>query len=344
MGKVNPSVFFVGLTFFLFIIFMSSLALGASSISITDVFSILYHWLTAGDLISFSASDIYIITELRLPRTLLAFLVGAALGVSGAVIQTLFRNPLADPSLIGVSSGAALAAASMLVFSTTLFINPEWISGLVSASAFVGGMLATLVVMRLGQDRYRMALGTLLLVGIAINALAMSGIGLLTYIANETTLRSLTFWMLGSLAQATWGMVGLATILIGATMIALPLYARPLNALLLGEAEAQHLGIAVEKVKYSVLLMSALAVGTTVAFAGIISFIGLVVPHMVRMLVGANHRYVLPGSILLGGSLLMLADIGARTLVIPAELPIGIITALLGAPFFLALIMRAKKS
>lgn len=344
MLNIKPIRFFMSSMALLLIVFMASLTMGASDISIADALSMIFHGITGDASSHFSPTDLYVITELRLPRTLLAFLVGAALGVSGAVIQTLFRNPLADPSLIGVSSGAALGAAGMLVLGSGLFLNMTavWMPWWVALSAFVGGIVATLIVMRVGQRRDRLSLGTLLLVGIAINALAMSGIGLLSYMASEATLRSLTFWMLGSLTQATWSSLGLVAFFVVPVLLFLPLSSRALNALLLGEAEARHLGIPVEKIKNRVLIGSALAVAVCVAITGIIGFVGLVIPHVVRLLVGANHRYVLPGSILLGGTLLMLADIAARTWVAPAELPIGIITALLGAPFFLALIMRQR--
>lgn len=341
MLKIKPIYFFIALLSLCGGVFLLSLCVGASSVRLPDILQILGQ----GNVAPINSSDIYIITELRLPRTILAFLVGAALALTGAVLQTLFRNPLADPSLIGVSSGAALGAAIMLVLGGTLMVNFTlmWMTWLVYLSAFAGGILVTVIVMRVGQSRYKMSLGTLLLVGIAINALATSGIGLLIYIANETTLRSLTFWMLGSLTQATWSTVGITALFVMLAVIFIPFYAKALNALLLGEADAYHLGIPVEKVKYRLLFCCALAISATVAIAGMIGFVGLVVPHMVRMLIGSNHRYVLPGSVILGGTLLMLADIGARTWVAPAEMPIGIITALLGAPFFLFLILRAKQ-
>ncbi len=324
---IKPSRFLLALLFLSLAILGASLLIGASHISFSPL----------------SPTDLYVLTELRLPRALLALLVGAALGMSGAVLQTLFRNPLADPSLIGVSSGAALGAATLLVLGAHLFLYlGQWMSFFVALSAFVGGVIATIIVMRLSTAQNRLSLGAVLLVGIAINALAMSGIGLLSYIATETTLRSLTFWMLGSLAHTTWSSLGLLTLFVLPVLITLPFFSRALNALLLGETEARHLGIAVEKTKNIILLASALAVAATVAVAGIIGFVGLVVPHIIRMSIGTDHRYLLPASGLLGGCLLMLADIGARTWFAPAELPIGIITALLGAPFFLALIMRQK--
>ena len=332
--KISPQYFFSILIVFLILTFIASLSLGASEVSLLDIVTE-----------NLSATDSYIITELRFPRTILAFLVGAGLALTGAVMQTLFRNPLADPSLIGVSSGAALGAALFLVFgaSQTILVSSIFFPFLLPLSAFIGGLLATGILVLIGQRQHYTSVSILLLAGIALNALAGSGIGLLTYLASDVSLRSFTFWTLGSLAQATWPMVGFATFFIGIALVILPFFSKAFNALLLGEAEARHLGIPVERVKRIALLLCALAIGAAVAAAGIIAFVGLVVPHIVRLLMGANHRYVLPGSILLGGSLLMLADIGARTFVVPAELPIGIITALIGAPFFLALIMRERK-
>jgi iron complex transport system permease protein len=336
-------IFFSSLLIATVIIFFWSLASGPHALEFSAVLNHLGQWLS-GTHSNASAGDIYVVTELRLPRTILAFLVGAALALSGAVVQTLFRNPLADPSLIGVSSGAALAAAAALVLGGTwaLSYNAALTQYLLPVSAFIGGLIATWLIVKISRTHYATSLSIVLLTGIAINALAGSGIGLLSYVATDTMLRSITFWTLGSLAQANWTSVVLAVIFMGIVLVTMPFYTRAFNALLLGEAAAQHLGIAVEKVKRGALFGVALSVGAAVALTGIIGFIGLVIPHMVRLVLGSNHKYVLPGSILLGGNILMLADISARTWLAPAELPIGIITALLGAPFFLLLIIREK--
>ncbi|MBK1706004.1 FecCD family ABC transporter permease [Halochromatium glycolicum] len=286
-----------------------------------------------------------VILSIRLPRTLLGLLVGAGLAVAGAAMQGLFRNPLADPGLIGVSAGAALAAVSVIVLGGQglAFLTQALGPFSLPIAAFAGGLVTTLLVYRLASRDGRTSVTTLLLAGIAINALAGAGTGLLTYLADDQQLRTLTFWSMGSLGGATWPEVGSAALLIAVPLLALPLLARTLNALLLGEAEAGHLGIAVQRMQPLIVALAALAVGAAVAVSGIIGFVGLVVPHLLRLALGPDHRLLLPGAALLGGSLLLLADLLARTLVTPAELPIGILTALLGGPFFLALLLRWQR-
>jgi iron complex transport system permease protein len=286
-----------------------------------------------------------VIETIRLPRTLLGLLVGAALAVAGAAMQGLFRNPLADPGLIGVSAGSALAAVGVIVLGSqgglaflTMSLGPFTLP----LAAFGGGLITTLIVYRLASREGHTSVTTLLLAGIAINALCGAGTGLLTYLADDQQLRNLTFWSMGSLGGATWSQVGTVSLLIALPLLALPLLARTLNALLLGEAEAGHLGIAVQRMQRIIVALAALAVGAAVAVSGLIGFVGLVVPHLLRLALGPDHRFLLPGAALLGGSLLLLADLLARTLVTPAELPIGILTALLGGPFFLALLMRRR--
>ncbi len=285
-----------------------------------------------------------VIQTIRLPRTLLGLLVGAALAVAGASMQGLFRNPLADPGLIGVSAGSALAAVTVIVLGTQglAFLTQALGAFSLPLAAFAGGLVTTLVVYRLASRDGHTSVTTLLLAGIAINALCGAGTGLLTYVADDQQLRSLTFWSMGSLGGATWSQVGSIAPLIAVPLLSLPLLARALNALLLGEAEAGHLGIPVQTMQRLIVALAALAVGAAVAVSGLIGFVGLVVPHLLRLAMGPDHRFLLPGAALLGGSLLLLADLLARTLVAPAELPIGILTALLGGPFFLALLMRQR--
>lgn len=283
-----------------------------------------------------------IITSIRLPRAVLGMLVGAALGASGAAIQGLFRNPLADPGLIGVSGGAALAAVCVIVLGGTA-LGPliNWMGPYsLMLAAFAGGFLTTLVVAHIASSRSGgTSTSTLLLAGIAINIITGAGIGIFTYMADDTQLRTLTFWSMGSLGGALWEVVLSAGSLIVLVLLLLPTLARPLNALLLGESEARHLGIDVDRVKRRVMLLSALAVGASVAATGMIGFVGLVVPHLVRLTLGPDHRYLLPASALLGGLFLLVADMLARTLIAPAELPIGLLTSIIGGPFFIALII-----
>jgi iron complex transport system permease protein len=292
----------------------------------------------------FSRQQEAVLLAIRLPRALAGILVGAALAVSGAALQGLFRNPLADPALIGVSNGAALAAVVTIVFGGSLApLLPFLPAGLMlPLAAFAGGLVATSVVYRIASRDGRTDVATMLLAGVAVNAIAGAGIGLMVFLSDDQQLRDLNYWMLGSLGGITWDSLGLAApfILVGA--LALPFFARPLNALLLGEIEAVHLGFHVERSKRIIVVLAAMATGTAVAITGVIGFIGLVVPHLVRLTAGPDHRLLLPASALFGASLLLIADLFARTLVLPAELPIGILTACVGGPFFIWLLLSRR--
>lgn len=282
-----------------------------------------------------------IVWQIRLPRVLLAAGVGAVLALCGAVMQGLFRNPLADPSLIGVSSGASVGASVAIVLAS------GWLPSLLglpltAAAAFAGGLVATLLVYHLATSATGTSVATMLLAGIAITALAGAGGGLLSYFADNATLRRITLWQMGSLSGATFERAVLMVVLALVLALWLPRFARALNALLLGESEARHLGIAVQRVKRTLIVLTALGVGSAVAAAGMVAFVGLVVPHMVRLLAGPDHRYLLPASALGGALLLVAADTLARTIIAPVELPTGIITALLGAPFFVTLLYQQR--
>lgn len=269
--------------------------------------------------------------------------VGAVLALSGVAMQGLFRNPLADPGLVGVSSGAALGAALAIVFGASLGGLPAFLAPyLLSLCAFGGGLGVTWLVYRLGRRDGQTSVATMLLAGIALTALSGAVIGLFTYLADDATLRTLTFWNLGSLNGASYPR--LWPLLLVALLVAcwLPRRADALNALLLGESEARHLGFDVERLKAELVLCTALGVGAAVAAAGMIGFIGLVVPHLIRLVAGPDHRTLLPASMMAGAILLLLADLLARLALAPAELPIGIVTALIGAPFFLYLLLRGR--
>ncbi len=274
---------------------------------------------------------------IRVPRVALASLVGAGLATGGAALQGLFRNPLADPTLIGVSSGASLGAVMAIGFGSLAFGSISAALGLwlLPAMAFVGGLAATAVCLRVGRVEGQTRTPLMLLAGIAVNALSGAGIGLAMHVVSDAQLRNLTFWMLGSLGGATVRSVALVGPILLGSVFGLLGVARSLNALLLGEREAHHLGVSVERVRLRVVLLTALAVGASVGITGMIGFVGLVVPHLVRTLLGPDHRRLLPASALAGATLLVLADLGARTVAAPAELPVGVVTALLGAPFFL---------
>lgn len=279
------------------------------------------------------------VLQIRLPRVLLALLVGAALGLAGAAMQGLMRNPLADPGLIGVSAGAGLSAAVLMVLGAGTLL-PTAIA--LPITSFVGGAAAAWAVLRLSLVDGRTRIATMLLAGLALNAVAGAGIGFLAYVADDFALRAVTLWMFGSLGRAGFAELAVAAPLLMLPIVALPAQAQKLNALLLGEAEAQHLGVDVEALKRRTSVLIVLAVAVSVALAGIIGFVGLVVPHLVRLWTGPDHRHVLPGSALLGALLLLVADTASRTLFVPAELPIGILTALIGGPFFLALLLRYR--
>ena len=294
-----------------------------------------------------------VLWQIRVPRGVLAVCAGAALGLAGAAQQGLFRNPLADPALIGVSSGAALAAVTAIVlgeqitgkFAATLPIS---LVALVPISAFAGGLLATLAALRLaraaqprGSDEDT---GSLLLAGIAVNAVCAAGTGLLITLSDDRQLRDILFWTMGSLGGGDWiGISGAGVGMLVALVFLLPA-ARSLDALLLGKREALYLGVNIDRLRSMVVVVTALAVGSAVAVTGIIGFVGLVVPHLTRLLVGSRHQLVLPGAALLGGSLLLLADAAARTVAAPAELPIGLVTSAIGGPFFLVLLWRRGRS
>jgi iron complex transport system permease protein len=278
-----------------------------------------------------------IVGQLRLPRVLLAAAMGAILAISGAAMQGLFRNPLADPSLIGITAGASLGAAVAIVAGGSLMQGYLGMS-LVSAGAFIGGAIAVLFVYRLATTANGTSVATMLLAGIAITALAGALGGLLEFFADNDRLRRISLWKMGGLEGANYSRLLLASV-VGALLLAvLPRYATALNAMLLGESEARHLGIRVDQVKLALIFWVAIGVGTSVAMVGTIAFVGLVVPHIVRMLTGPDHHRLLPASALAGALLLVLADTLARVVLAPTELPVGVITAIVGVPFFISLL------
>lgn len=285
-----------------------------------------------------------VIAQVRLPRILFGLLVGAALGGSGAALQVLFRNPLADPGLIGISSGAALGAVTAIVLGGAL--APAVMAMLsiyaIPCAAFIGAGIATVAIVTIGNRRGKVDVALMLLAGIAINAIAQSGIGGLSFIADDQQLRNLTFWTLGSLAIAGWDALPLIAICVLGPLALIASQAGALNRFMLGEVEAAHLGLDVKKLKRRIILSVALSVGAAVSFSGAINFVGLVVPHVVRLVAGADNRIVVPGSMLCGAILTVLADLAARIVVIPAELPVGLVMGAVGGPFFLWLLLRTQ--
>ena len=280
-----------------------------------------------------------IVGQIRLPRVLLAALMGAILGMSGAAMQGLFRNPLADPSLIGVTAGASLGAALVIVLGGSLLQGYTALTA-VSIGAFAGGAVAVVFVYRLATSSNGTSVATMLLAGIAITALAGALGSLLEFYADNDMLRRISLWKMGGMDGANYPRLLLASVVATALLLALPRYATALNALLLGESEARHLGINVDSAKIALITWVALGVGTSVALVGTIAFVGLVVPHIVRMLVGPDHRVLLPASALAGAILLVVADTLSRVVMAPTELPVGIITAIVGVPFFISLLRQ----
>ncbi len=283
-----------------------------------------------------------VLLELRLPRVTLAAIVGAALAASGAVLQGLFRNPLAEPQLIGVSSGAALGAIAMIVLGGGLALPAVVQPYSIPLAAIAGALTVTASLYLIASRRGSTDVTTMLLIGIAINAIAAVGIGLFTWLANDGELRSLTFWSLGSFGGAQWSTAVPALLLIALSLAILLPTGADLDRLQLGELEARRLGVSVPKLKRRLVFATAVGVGAAVSVSGIIGFVGLVVPHIARMLVGVHHRRLIIAASMLGAALAIIADLGARTLVAPAEMPVGLITSAIGAPFFLWLILRVQ--
>tara|TARA_Y100001970_G_scaffold44235_1_gene55225 strand:- start:268 stop:1191 length:924 start_codon:yes stop_codon:yes gene_type:complete len=282
--------------------------------------------------------------QIRSPRVLLAGLVGASLGISGASLQGLFRNPLADPGLIGVSAGAALGAAIVIVLGSSII--PDYIFGplILPLAAVTGAALVIYLLYLFTKGFGYQGVTYMLLVGIAVNALASVGIGILTFISSDSELRGLTFWTMGSFGAANWTLVFPALIIILVTIFFLIPFSRQLDLLQLGEPEAYRLGVDVKKLKFRVIISSAIVVGVSVSLSGMIGFVGLVVPHLMRLIGGVNHNYLLPASAFFGASIMITADLLARILISPAELPVGLLTSAIGAPFFLWLIFRIRKT
>ncbi|MFC4671651.1 FecCD family ABC transporter permease [Seohaeicola nanhaiensis] len=312
-----------------------SLAVGASG---TSLWGALEKLATGQPL---TATEQVVLWQIRMPRMLMAIAVGGALALSGAVLQGLFRNPLADPGIVGVSAGASLGAIFAIVLGASLpavFAGP-W---LLPLAAFLGAWGATLLLYRVSTRRGRTSVATMLLAGIALTAMAGALSGLMIYMADDAQLRDLTFWQLGSLAGATWLKVQVAgPVMLGAMLLAATL-GRGLNGLALGEATAGHMGLPVQRIKALAVLSVAAATGAAVAVSGGIAFIGIVVPHLLRLATGPDHEPLLPNAALLGATLLLVADVISRVIVAPGELPIGIVTAILGAPVFLWILLRRR--
>jgi iron complex transport system permease protein len=324
------------------VVVLAGIAIGPARVAPLQVAAILAEQIGLALPVEHTPQQAAIVMNIRLPRVVLGLLVGAALGMGGAALQGLFRNPLADPGLLGISSGAALGAVTVIVLGTA------WLGRLGAGSAgvamplaaFVGGLAATMAVYAISRRHGRVDRASMLLAGVAVNASAGAATGLLIYMSDAEQLKSLTFWLMGSLGGADWSAVRSALPLTLLPLLALPRLARALNAMLLGDAVAGHLGFDPDRVSRLAVVLVTASVGAAVAVSGVIGFVGLVAPHLVRLAAGPDHRLVMPGAALCGAVLLVGADIFARTVAAPADLPIGVVTGALGGPFFIWLLLR----
>jgi iron complex transport system permease protein len=339
--RPNGALVLGALVVLLVAVALGSLTIGAAGIPFPRLMAVF--GFGGGDAATLARDEI-VVWSIRIPRVAMAGLVGAMLAVSGATMQGLFRNPLADPALVGVSSGGALAAAITIVVGDR-FMTAQVLSvpfEILPFAAFFGGLVTTILLYRIATRHNRTSIAMFLLGGIAIAALANAGIGLLVFLADDRQLRDITFWMLGSLSGATWSKVGTIFPFFLMSALAVGAIGRGLDLLALGESEAFHAGIAVQRLKRISILLVAAATGAAVSVSGVIGFVGIVVPHLLRLIVGPGHRMLLPSSMLLGAVLMMAADSLARVIAAPTEVPIGVITALIGAPFFLYLLLRQR--
>ncbi|MEV5294870.1 iron ABC transporter permease [Streptomyces sp. NPDC053741] len=314
-----------------------SAGLGAYDIPLGDVLSSLQHRVGLGGQALDRVAE-SVLWNVRLPRVTLALLVGSSLGCAGALMQGVFGNPLAEPGVIGISSGAAVGAVASIALGLTFFGN--WT---ITVCAFVSGLATVLLVYVLSRSGGRTEVVTLILTGIAVNAFAGALIGLFIFFADNAQITQITFWQLGSLSQATWPKVLAVLPCAALGLLVAPFHARKLDLLALGERPARHLGVDVERLRIVLVLVVALLTAAAVAVAGIISFVGLLVPHLLRMANGPGHRFLVPGSALGGALVLVAGDLAARTVADPAELPLGVLTALFGSPFFFWLLRRTRR-
>ncbi len=324
--------------------FIASLAIGPVTIAPGRILEILGAALRGERATGAALRETVIVLDVRLPRTLLGLLVGGGIALAGAITQGIFRNPLADPGLIGISSGAALAAATWIVLGGSLaaVLTPALADAGLPLMAFTGALVAIVALYLISTRDGRTSVATMLFAGIALGALAAAGTGMVVFAASDQQLRDFTFWTFGSLGGATWQKVLAALPFMLLLAFIAARLGRALDALALGEAEAFHVGIDVQRTKWLAIVGIAAGAGASVAVAGVIGFVGLVVPHLIRILFGPGHRLLLPCAALLGGALLLGADVVARTAVSPAELPLGVVTAGIGAPFFLWLLLRRR--
>ncbi len=347
MQKKKPSfrVYFIVMAVILVLSLLFSASVGAVSLSYDKIFAFIGKSMGIQVNTSFTNIEEQVFYQIRLPRVILCAFVGASLSVSGALMQALFRNPIVEPGIVGTSSGAALGAAFIFVMGKSIAGSYADTVGpfLLPLFAFAGGFIATMVVYKLSNVFGKTNVNTMILAGIAVNALANGGTGFFSYIARDPQARSITFWNLGTLSGADWRsviMVGISTV---AGIILCLRYSKALNALLLGEEEAGYLGVNTEKLKMRIILLNTFIVAIATSVVGVISFVGLIVPHLLRIMRSSDNRFLTIGSALLGAIVLNVADMVARVLVAPSEFPIGIITAFTGAPVFLYMLISNSR-
>lgn len=316
-----------------------AIAFGAVSISIKDMAGAIQNFFTGNEPANIHEG---VFLQLRLPRVLLCAITGAILAVSGVLMQGLFRNPIVEPGLTGTSAGAAFGASVIFVLAPKMSPSLKSMTGplLVPIFAFAGGLLATFIVYSLAKHAKRVSIMSLLLIGIAVNSVGLSGTGFMSYIARDPQARSITFWNLGTFSGASWTQVFIVGVVAAVIFIIALRYSKQLNALLLGEEEATYLGVDTNQLKTRIMILNTAMVSVATAFVGVISFMGLIVPHILRLLIGSDNKRLIPASMIAGAVLLTWADMGARLLVAPAEMPIGIITSLVGAPVFIILLKK----
>ena len=341
IARRSPVIVVLTLLGILLAVALVAATIGAAGIPLRRLFAAL--GLVEGDA-ALIERDRLVLWSIRFPRIAMACMIGAMLAAAGAIMQGLFRNPLAEPGLVGVSAGAALAAASTIVLGDRILAGTGIALPFAALpiAAFLGALITTAMLYRFATREGRTSIATLLLAGLAIGALAQAAIGLLVFMADDRQLRDITFWTLGSLSGSTWAKAATLLPFLLLLLLSLPFIVNGLDLMVLGEAEAFHMGVAVERLKRWAIVLVAAAAGAAVAFAGIIGFVGIVVPHLLRLALGPGHRVLIPASLCFGAILLLAADTFARVLVAPAELPIGIVTAVIGAPFFLVLLMRQR--
>lgn len=331
------------------VLILIALAIGALCMGVYDFggkspLKVLYGSVTGS--LEISLSEKYVIWDVRLARIVMAILIGSILAVSGTSMQGMFKNPLATPDLIGITAGATLMAAITIVLGSYFReYLPEFVQySLLSIAAFIGALLTTLLVYKISTSQGKTNVVIMLLSGVAITALGFAVVGFLIYLSKDEQLRDLTFWNLGSLGGATWGKNGILLIVMIVSYSVLINKGKALNAMMLGEKDAGHLGIPVERIKKQIVVMVALMVGACVAFSGTIGFVGLIVPYILRLIFKSNYQIILPLSAVMGSILLLVADTFSRTVVAPSEIPIGVLTAFMGAPVFIAILIRFKNS